>query len=422
MRVEFSESDDEIEVTEVVVGTPTGVIKRHYTYSSQQQRQQQQQPSLDAPLPDAAYGDVGDAADGIEAQSIDAPLPDAADRSADGGAGSSDSEDEWSHLWYDDPPVEASDVSTISRQVLPSYGDRSECPQIFTRHDRRAATFLFSWRGAQQIKHRYAVVEIQLTDFRDGQLMVGWCSGGPCGSDTRLFDLLAGTDQPLQPKSFVTVPPMCECARSLVDSMGGESGMRQLLQSSRPSEEQDGVICRSDLLLRRTPCTAVKAGDSVADWGIVVHGRCCTCGSSQNSCRHVKAAADASDDDSLTTMPHDQFDLQVDRVLDLDTDSFKISSISWEKRAERLEDDAEQLQLLTGDSGCTVLLPVFRGRQVCLTPSSMLRQRCIALLPSPDAAIELSQLFCTLHPLKEWACMCRARAGQIASAACLLAV
>jgi hypothetical protein len=104
-----------------------------------------------------------------------------------------------------------------------AFREHASCPLVWVSNDQRGSLFAYSFRSSQQRKMRWAFIGLQLVQFADGTLLVGWCKDGQCsGSANRLHDLLEGLDQPEQEwaAGFGGLPRCAHAASSFCTASG----------------------------------------------------------------------------------------------------------------------------------------------------------------------------------------------------------
>jgi hypothetical protein len=144
---------------------------------------------------------------------------------------------------------------------------------------------------------------------------------------------------------------MCSCGMRLLAQLGGEGALQPLLRLAPPCD--DGSRFVETLEVNGACFSAVRAGSSFADWGVVdSQHRCCTCPSRRHICDHVHELLPETAEDSLQSiLSATDFEKKMQTFMDLDAGARRLMCVSKLRLPEQLEGDEEVLQLVTGGHG-----------------------------------------------------------------------
>jgi hypothetical protein len=177
-----------------------------------------------------------------------------------------------------------------------AFRQHASCPLVWVSSDRRGSVFAYSFRSSQQRKLRWAFIGLQLVQFADGTLLVGWCKDCQCsGSANRLHDLLEGLDQPEQEWAawFGDLPPLCPCSEQLLHSLRGRDRWQQLVSAANAALVSSGGSMVTEL--PQQGMRAVHTGSSFDSWAVVdANSRCCSCASNNYHCCHAQLVSPAA--------------------------------------------------------------------------------------------------------------------------------
>ncbi len=294
-----------------------------------QQQQQQQQQSAREPVPTVAA--------------------DAGQEGSDGDVLPPDPSDGNSSAYYSDSSIDSGTFGTV-RRPQPLVSRSSDAVLLAVSADKQQGVWAVRYRRDNQRKWKWAFLALRFVRFSDGEQLIGFSHGClcPCSGSSRLRSELDCRDRPANTGDWLPAERMCSCAEQLLAVLGGEAAVREWLQSCTPG---DGDSIVKPFYVDGTRYIAVRAGDRFQHWGILdSQHRCCTCPSRQHICDHVhEVLPETAEDSGQSTMCGDGFEKKLRACTDLEGGRRHLSCISRRQLPEQLEDDAELLQLITGE-------------------------------------------------------------------------
>ena len=214
--------------------------------------------------------------------------------------------------------------------------------------------------------------------------------------------LVEGIDWHADPMSWLTEPRMCRCGVTLLAWIGGERHLQEELQAAAQQYRSEQDI-KHQLPGCWAAYTAVRAGDSFADWGVVdtrADQRCVSCRSRNHLCKHVQQLRSGATADSAPTMASEKFEKMLAEQLDAVTGQRRLRGLSRQHLPEVMCTYPELLRVLTGQ---------FKPDGSC----SQLTLKKLPILTNP----------CKVHRCTVLSCPrlvdCRARRGQDPSASAM---
>ena len=298
--------------------------------AQREQPQQQQQP---------AGEDVPAAAGEAQQDSGDADVPPL------------DPYDGYSSAYYSESSADSGTFGAAQRPE-PLVTRSSDAVLLAVSADKQQGVWAVRYRRGTQRKWRFALLALRFVEFSDGEQLIGYSRGCPCpcSDSSRMRTQLDCRNRPANTGDWLPAERMCSCCAELLAVRGGEAALRQMLQLSTPGDSGSLV---QRIYVNDTRYTAVRAGDSFEDWGILdSKQRCCTCPSRQNICDHVhELLPETAEDSGQSTMCADDFEKKLKAYMDFDTGSRSLTCISRLQLPEQLEDDADLLQLIAGGLG-----------------------------------------------------------------------
>ncbi len=149
---------------------------------------------------------------------------------------------------------------------------------------------------------------------------------------------------------FGDIPPLCPCSQQLLDSLGSQADLQQLMSAAGPD-----FVSSSGSMVTQLPqqgMRAVRAGSSFGTWAAVdANGRCCSCDGSNYRCSHAQlvspGGAAAASGPAAADWP--AFDAKVRRHIDPTSGQWISKRVSQCQLPEDLRDDPALLSIDTGE-------------------------------------------------------------------------
>lgn len=275
------------------------------------------------------------------------------DGSASDGSSDSDSSDD----------ADAPAPSTPLDEALAAL-DLNSAQLLAVGGNKRQGVWLVRYRLRNQRKWRISFLGLRLLKLSDGEELIGYSCGCPCGADTSVNATLEGQDRLGQPRSWLTAARMCPCGRRLVQHLGGSEAVQLLFCLAPISSDTDNIVQQHSI--GGSSYHVVRAGDAFADWGAVSSlGRCCTCPSRQWLCRHVAALPATAEIDRLPTMSAADFERKLDKEFDLVAGCCRLPCIAQPRLPEELQEDAALQRLIVGAGTAAMTVLQHRSMHAC---------------------------------------------------------